>query len=78
MLVSHCFYSVCILFSCVWLLFLRFHEISMRYPTLSQGGVFMEALTECNSAKNATLDASAAAHTAENEAKEIFLSANLR
>ena len=29
--------------------------------------------TECNSAKNATLDASAAAHTAENEAKEVFL-----
>ena len=29
--------------------------------------------TECNSAKIATLDASAAAHTAENEAKEVSL-----
>ena len=29
--------------------------------------------TEYNSAKNATLDASAAAHTAENEAKQVLL-----
>ena len=29
--------------------------------------------TECNSAKNATLDATAAAQIAENEAKEVLL-----
>ena len=29
--------------------------------------------TECNSAKNATLDASAAARTAENEPEEVYL-----
>ena len=29
--------------------------------------------TECNSAKNATSDASAAAHIPENEAKEVLL-----
>ena len=39
---------------------------------ISRVSVFASC-TEYNSAKNATLDASAAAHTAENEAKQVLL-----
>ena len=34
----------------------RFHEISMRYPTLPQEGVFMEALIWANAICNAKFD----------------------